>query len=285
MEIIGKQLDNERALYHSNGIIVRDCVFSGPLDGESALKESKNVKVYNSNFNLRYPFWHDSNLEVNDSILTENCRAAVWYSNNVRFINSKLFGIKAMRETKTIDILNCSINSSEFMWRCGDIKIKDSSLSSEYAFFESEDIEINNLNLTGKYSFQYTKNVKITNSNFNTKDSLWHADNVYVKDSIIKGEYLAWYSNNITFDHCKIIGTQPLCYCTNLKLIDCEMVDCDLSFEYSDVNATIIGEVDSIKNPNNGYIKCDTLKELIIDEFKKENTSCKIIVGNKTING
>ena len=36
--------DEERALYGSNGIVVVKCRFDGPADGESALKESKNIE-------------------------------------------------------------------------------------------------------------------------------------------------------------------------------------------------------------------------------------------------
>ncbi len=68
-----------------------------------------------------------------------------------------------------------------------------------------------------------------------------------VKNCIIKGEYLAWYARDITFDHCRISGTQPFCYVKNLKLIDCEMVDTDLAFEKSSVEATITTPVISIK--------------------------------------
>lgn len=67
------------------------------------------------------------------------------------------------------------------------------------------------------------------------------------KNSIIKGEYLAWYSSGVTFIHCTIIGAQPFCYCKNLKLVDCKMVDTDLCFEKSEVNATITTPVISIK--------------------------------------
>ena len=51
-------MDSERALYGSCGIMVRNCKFDGPADGESALKESSDVVVEDSYFNLRYPFWH-----------------------------------------------------------------------------------------------------------------------------------------------------------------------------------------------------------------------------------
>ena len=83
------------------------------------------------------------------------------------------------------------------------------------------------------------------------------------RDSVIKGEYLAWYSEGLTLINCKIIGTQPLCYCKDLKLINCTMEGCDLSFEYSDVEADIKGHIDSVKNPRSGKIVADSIGEII----------------------
>ena len=51
--------DAERALYGSKDLMVRNCRFDGPADGESALKESQDISVEECFFNLRYPFWHD----------------------------------------------------------------------------------------------------------------------------------------------------------------------------------------------------------------------------------
>ena len=70
--------DEERALYGSNGIIVDSCRFDGPADGESAMKESRNVTVRNTFFNLRYPFWHDDNVKIENCSMSELCRAALW---------------------------------------------------------------------------------------------------------------------------------------------------------------------------------------------------------------
>ena len=41
--IQNQTFDAERALYGSNDILVRDCSFDGPADGESAFKECQNV--------------------------------------------------------------------------------------------------------------------------------------------------------------------------------------------------------------------------------------------------
>lgn len=100
--IKSKTFDQERALYASKDTIVDNCKFDGPADGESALKESRNIKVNNSYFNLRYPFWHDNKLVINNSKLTPLCRAALWYSKNVEINKSQLFGIKILRECSNI---------------------------------------------------------------------------------------------------------------------------------------------------------------------------------------
>ena len=100
----------------------------------------------------------------------------------------------------------------------------------------------------------------------NTKDAFWHSKNVTVKNSVINGEYLAWFSDGLTLINCKIEGTQPLCYCKNLKLINCEMKNCDLAFEYSEVNADIVGNIISIKNPKSGKIKVDSVDEIINED-------------------
>ena len=264
--IENKVLDEERALYGSNNINVIKCKFDGPLDGESALKESKNVIVENSYFNLRYPFWHVDYLSINNSQMTELCRAALWYSNNITIIDSKLHGIKALRECSDIRIKNCDIASQEFGWFNNNIYMHDTKAISEYFMMKSNKLDFRNVELNGKYSFQYITDSVFENCNFNTKDAFWHAKNVVVKNSVIKGEYLAWYAENLTFENCKIIGTQPLCYCKNLKLINCEMIDCDLSFEKSEVEATIINPIISVKNPKSGFIKVPLIHEVIIDD-------------------
>ena len=52
-EIIGETFDEERSLYNLRNADVIDCVFAGPADGESGLKEARNVKRENCRFSLR----------------------------------------------------------------------------------------------------------------------------------------------------------------------------------------------------------------------------------------
>ena len=264
--IENKTMDAERALYGSDGVLVRGCAFDGPADGESALKESRDVQVENSFFNLRYPFWHDRGLRISGSELTDKCRAALWYSEGVEITDTKMHGIKALRECADVKMRGCDIVSPEFGWSVRGCEMENCTAESEYFMMRSRDLHFKGVKLNGKYSFQYIENSVFENCEFDTKDAFWHAKNVVVRDSVVKGEYLAWYCENVTFERCRIIGTQPLCYCKGLKLIDCEMINTDLAFEKSEVEATVTTAIDSIKNPYAGRISAPAAGEIIIDD-------------------
>ena len=278
--ITNETFPQERALYNLKDTLVSDCKFEGKEDGESALKESRNIEVERCLFSLRYPLWHVLDFKVRDSIFTKTCRAPLWYCSNGELLGVSIKGVKAIRECHSINIVNSNIDSEEVGWKSSDIKISNSKITSFYFLFDSHDIEIDNLDFKGKYSFQYCRNVVIKNSNLDTKDAFWHSKNVRVENSIIKGEYLGWFSEGLTLINCKIIGTQPLCYCKNLKLIDCELIHCDLSFEYSEVEASILGHVDSIKNPKSGRITLDSVGK-IIKEHSIMETKASIYIRKK----
>lgn len=279
MKVIENQtFDMERALYGSSGILVKNCSFDGPADGESAFKEGKNIEAAHCFFNLRYPFWHAHGLTITDSEMTEACRAALWYSEQVEIMDTKLHGIKALRECSDVVVGNCDIISPEFGWSVRGIRMEDTTAVSEYFMMRSENLTFKNVNFKGKYSFQYIKNATFENCVFDTKDAFWHGENITVRDSVVKGEYLAWYSDGLTLMNCKIMGTQPFCYCKNLKLIDCEMIDTDLAFEKSEVEAVITTKVDSIKNPLSGRIQAAEVGELIMDD---EEAKCEVLIGGQ----
>ena len=259
-------LDQERALYGSRELRIEHCRFDGPADGESALKECRRIETANCYFNLRYPFWHDEGVLIDRCEMTENCRAALWYSSDVDIRSSKLHGIKALRECSNIRMADCSVISPEFGWSVHGIAMQRTEVAGEYFMLRSSALNFEEVTLKGKYSFQYIENSVFDRCRFDTKDAFWHARNVVVRNSEIKGEYLAWYCENVTFENCRIIGTQPLCCCKGLKLINCEMVDADLCFEKSEVEASLSAPVLSIKNPLSGHITAPGCGETIMDE-------------------
>lgn len=266
-QIIENQtFDQERALYGSRGVTVRHCAFDGPADGESAFKECADITAEDCFFNLRYPFWHVHGLTVRRCELTELCRAALWYTQDAVIEDSRLHGIKALRECGRVELRGCDIISPEFGWSVRKVKLLGCAIQSEYCFLRGEDLALTDVRFQGKYSFQYVKNATLTGCTLDTKDAFWHSENVTVTDSVVKGEYLGWYSQNLTLIRCRIIGTQPLCYCKGLKLVDCQMEDADLAFERSEVEASVTTPILSVKNPRAGTITAPEVGELVMDD-------------------
>ena len=113
--------DAERAFYESAGVTVKNCIFEGPADGESAFKESRDVTVLGCTWRLRYPFWHDVGVTMQETELTDTCRAAFWYSRDIRVSGSKLHGTKALRECANVSLTACDLVSEEFGWSCQSV--------------------------------------------------------------------------------------------------------------------------------------------------------------------
>lgn len=275
--ITGKQFDEERALYNLTDAQVTDCVFAGPADGESVLKEARNVRLHHCDFSLRYPLWHVRGFSMENCNMDTLTRAAIWYAEDGEISGSTLGGIKAVRECRNIRIRDSHIESQEFGWKSSGISLTDSSITAEYLFLDSRDVELERVKMKGKYSFQYMENLQIRDCELDTKDAFWHSKNVTVRNSVVKGEYLGWFSENLTLIDCHISGTQPLCYCKGLKLINCTMEGADLAFEYSDVDARIRGHVISVKNPRSGRIELDSVGEIIQEDAVMECTGEVVI--------
>ncbi len=151
MNIIqNRTFDEERALYGRRNILVRDCAFDGPADGESAFKEGADIEVQNCFFNLRYPFWHDHGLVIRDSEMTQLCRAALWYSDHIEIFHTKLHGIKALRECSQVTMKDCDIVSPEFGWSVHGILMEHCTAESEYFMMRSSDLHFRIRSNAGK---------------------------------------------------------------------------------------------------------------------------------------
>lgn len=274
--------EGERPLFATKDIRLENVKF---YPGESALKECKNIEAYNSEFMCKYPFWHNENAHIEDSLFTVYSRAAIWYSKNVSMVNSKVEAPKMFREIDGLYLENVKLTSAgETLWNCRDMKLRNvEARGGDYIFMNGINIDIDGFYLQGNYSFQDAKNVVIRNAKLDSKDAFWKTENVTVYDSELTGEYLGWHSKNLKLVNCKISGTQPLCYCKNLILENCTFdKDCDLSFEYSTLQAEVNSHIVSIKNPTSGTINCQSVGEMIIDENCKNPGGCKINVNVET---
>ena len=273
-----RRFGEERALYGLRDATVENCRFEGVEDGESALKEAREIEIENTVFHLRYPLWHVVGAKLSEFTMSESCRAPLWYAADVSVHDGKIYGTKALRECANVHLEASEVKSDEFGWFCRDLSLDNSDFEGAYFLFHSTDLSLRNVSLTGKYSFQYVKNVQIYDSILDTKDAFWHSENVTVYNSTVKGEYLGWYAKNLRLVNCRIEGTQPLCYCKDLVLENCTMTGCDLSFEYSSVTADVKGRIDSVKNPLSGKIVADEIGDILFDENRRDGGNAEVSV-------
>jgi len=268
--------EGERPLFATNHLRLENVKF---YPGESALKECTDVEVRKCEFMCKYPFWHNDHALIEECLFTVYSRAAIWYSKNIRMLNTRVEAPKMFREIDGLYLENVKLTSAgETMWNCRDIQLRNvEAYGGDYIFMNGKNIEIDGFYLQGNYSFQDAKNVVIRNARLDSKDAFWKTENVTVYDSEITGEYLGWHSKNLRLVNCKISGTQPLCYCTNLVMENCTMdADCDLCFEYSTLDAVVNSDITSIKNPTKGFIMANHIGETIFDENCKNPGGCTI---------
>ena len=267
----------ERALFATKDASIVRCVFE---DGESPLKESSNLKINKTEFRWKYPLWYCTNVEVENTTFLYTARSGIWYTKDLIMRNCLIEAPKTFRYAKNVVLEHCNIpNAQETFWNSSDIKLSNVKIKGNYLGFHSENIEIDNMDLDGNYCFDSAKNIVIKNSILRSKDSFWNSENVTVINCTIIGEYLAWNSKNLTFINCTIESHQGLCYIDNLKLVNTKLVNTDLCFEYSsNINADIISEIDSLKNPYSGIIKAYSIKEIILDEKYVDPSKTTIMV-------
>ena len=274
--IIGGEYEGERPLYCRSNLYMEDVTIHA---GESAIKESQDIEAVRCRFEGKYPFWECDRFTIRDSHFTEGARAAIWYSRDGEMSGCQVEAPKMFRDMNGLRISHVRFSHAhETLWSCRNVKMEDvEAQEGDYIFMHSRDVEIDRFQLLGNYSFQYCKNVVIRNSNLQTKDAFWETENITVYDSVINGEYLGWYSKNLRLVHCHIGGTQPLCYAENLVLEECTFAeDADLAFEYSSVQATILGIVPSVKNPRSGEILARGFGGILIDGNCKAPGNCVI---------
>ncbi|MBQ8488649.1 MAG: DUF3737 family protein [Pseudobutyrivibrio sp.] len=266
----------ERALFAEDGAKIYDSIFD---EGESPLKESKNIEVYDSQFKWKYPMWYSNNVTVRNCNWFEMARSGVWYTNNIKVYDSLITAPKNFRRCDGVTLENVNLtNAEETFWMCKNIKLKNVTAKGHYFAMNTDGIEIDNLRLDGNYSFDGASNITIRNSVLLSKDAFWNTENVTVYDSYICGEYLGWNAKNLTFVNCTIESLQGLCYIDNLTMKNCKLINTTLAFEYAkNIDAEITNKVDSVFNPESGTITAQEIEELIVEKDMVDPAKTKIV--------
>ena len=280
MKIYDKGIfEGERALYNVEFSEIKNSVFK---NGESPLKECRGLKIKSSVFEWKYPLWYCEDIIAEDTVLLGTARSGIWYTDGVTITRCTVDAPKTFRRCKGVKIEATSMfNAEETLWSCDNVDIKDVNVRGDYFGMNSTNVKAYNFCVSGNYLFDGGKNIFIENAKLVSKDAFWNCENVTVKDSVIIGEYLAWNSKNVKFINCDIESNQGLCYMDGVVLENCRLINTDLAFEFSRVDASFTATAVSVKNPIEGRIIADKIDEIIMDPALVDVSKTEIIADEK----
>lgn len=269
-------LTGERALFAGHDLYIEDSIFE---DGESPLKESKDVVIDQSVFRWKYPLWYSKNAAVRNSLLLDGARAGIWYTDHIELRDTTIEAPKTFRRSRDIKLDHVDMpNASETFWMCEGISLNDVSAKGDYFAMNASNIKASGFRLVGNYAFDGCRDMEIADSKMLSKDAFWNCDNVVVRNSFITGEYIGWNSRNLTFIDCTIESLQGFCYIDGLTLKNCRLLKTNLAFEYcSNIDAEITTLIESVKNPISGTIRAKGIGEIIFDDPKIDANNTAII--------
>lgn len=278
MKKIGQErLTGERALFAARDCEIEETIFD---DGESPLKESRNISLRACMFKWKYPLWYAKEIDVRDSTWFDMARAGVWYSERVRVTDCAIEAPKNFRRCHDLTLRHVSFaNAAETLWECDGVTLSDVTAKGDYFAMNSRNMTVDNLTLYGNYSFDGCRNLTVRNSSLLSKDAFWNCEDVRAENCFISGEYLGWNTKRLTLVDCTVESLQGLCYVEDLVLRNCRLLNTTLAFEYSTVDAEIVGRVDSVKNPTSGRIVADEIGELILESERIDPAKTEILTG------
>ena len=113
----------ERPLFGERGLTVEDSVFT---DGESPLKECRDIKLFGCTFKWKYPLWYGESISAENCVWLETARAGVWYTDNVSAVDCRIEAPKNFRRCTGVRLKNVSMpNAAETLWSCRDVTMEN----------------------------------------------------------------------------------------------------------------------------------------------------------------
>lgn len=270
--------EGERALFRLSDAKISDSLFD---NGESPLKEGRNLIIDHVTFGYKYPLWYGKGHQVTNCTFLEMSRSGLWYTEDSSFSDLDIIAPKEFRRCRNITLERVRFaNAQETLWNCSQVTLKELQAKGDYFGMGSEDVTIENMVLDGNYAFDGGKNIKAKNCVFNTKDAFWNCENVTLQNCVLNGEYFSWNSRNITLIDCKVTSHQGFCYMENVVLKNTSISpDSDLIFEYcKNLDVETPSLLLSVKNPESGTIRALSVKELIQDDERIDKSKIRILV-------
>lgn len=277
-EIKEQRLTGERALFRSKDLSIEYSIFA---DGESPLKESRDISLKNTSFQWKYPLWYCRNITVQNCDFAEMARAGIWYTDNITVADTLYEAPKGFRRVKGLTLRNVDLpHAEETLWHCSDVTLENVVAKGDYFAMNCDHMKLDQFRLVGNYCFDGCHDVEVHHAKMLSKDAFWNCENIMVYDSYICGEYLGWNSRNVTFVNCVIESLQGMCYMDNVVMKNCRLLNTTLAFEYSTADVETAGRIESVKNPSAGVIRAGEIGELILNEKEIDPAKTTIITAD-----
>ena len=141
----------ERALFASSDLEIYDSIFA---DGESPLKESRNLYLRGCSFKWKYPLWYCKDVTVADSTLLETARSGIWYTENITMTSCLIEAPKTFRRSRGITLTDCTMpHALESLWGCEDVRLENLSVTGDYFGMNVKNLTADGLRISGNYAF------------------------------------------------------------------------------------------------------------------------------------
>ncbi len=139
-ELKGAYLTGERPLFHGKKLHIEQTIFN---DGESPLKESRDIVLENSSFQWKYPLWYCKHVDVKECTWFDMARAGVWYTDDISVRDSIVEAPKNFRRCRGVTLTNVNFpNAEETLWNCTDVNLSYVQAHGDYFAMNCKNMQL-----------------------------------------------------------------------------------------------------------------------------------------------
>jgi hypothetical protein len=115
-QYINGYFEGERSLFAEQDAQLSGVTFG---QGESPLKESRNIELDDCSFTWKYPLWYGRNITVRQSILESMARSGIWYTKDISVSDSVIQAEKNFRRCEGVELKHVHFSdANETLWNC-----------------------------------------------------------------------------------------------------------------------------------------------------------------------
>src|SRR5574344_393163 len=185
-QILNQTYDEERALYNIKDTEVLNCTFKGPQDGESVLKECRNILVNNCIITSPEFGWKCSEIKISNSEI--NSEYFLFETDNVEIENLKMHGKYSFQYMTNLHITDSNLDTKDAFWHSKNVLVENSTVKGEYLGWFSENLTLVNCKIIGTQPLCYCKNLKLINCEMEDADFAFEYSEV---DADINGNVIS----------------------------------------------------------------------------------------------